>query len=179
MLVCQNQAHIDFIWLNEDIMSVPSMNQGADIFIIDNYLTDGVRFYDLGSLESSFKVGENSYWLQRYNNHSHYPLSSGIHELPSDSYSDSMISNFYNYPNPIKNGKTKFRFFVNIETDDIDINIYNISGKLIDKLTKNNIVINEYNEIEWNTQNLFPGLYFAEILSSNQQQAIIKVVVGH
>ena len=179
VLVCQNQAHIDFIWLNGDIMSVPSMNQGADIFIIDNYLTDGVRFYDLGSLESSFKVGENSYWLQRYNNHSHYPLSSGIHELPSDSYSDSMISNFYNYPNPIKNGKTKFRFFVNIETDDIDINIYNISGKLIDKLTKNNIVINEYNEIEWNTQNLFPGLYFAEILSSNQQQAIIKVVVGH
>ena len=179
ILVCQNQAHIDFVWLNGDMISVPSMNQNSDIFFIDNYLTDGVRFYDLASPESFIEIGNGSYWMQRYNNHSHYPLSSGIHEEPNYEPASTLISNFYNYPNPIKNGKTKFRFFVNEEAEQISINIYNISGKLVDNITKNSITAHEYNEITWYTKNLLPGLYFAEILSSNQQQAIIRVVIGY
>ena len=43
----------------------------------------------------------------------------------------------------------------------------------------NNLVYYEYNEIEWNADRFLPGLYFAEILSSSNQQKIIKVVIGH
>ena len=42
-----------------------------------------------------------------------------------------------------------------------------------------NITLYEYNEIEWNTKELLPGLYFAEIVSSGNKQKIIKVVVGY
>jgi len=49
----------------------------------------------------------------------------------------------------------------------------------VDSFSENNLVYYEYNEIEWSTGKFLPGLYFAEILSSNTQQKIIKVVIGH
>ena len=42
-----------------------------------------------------------------------------------------------------------------------------------------NLTAHEYNEFEWNTSGLLPGLYFAEIISSDGQEHIIKVVIGY
>ena len=179
VMVCRNLSHIELIWLDGSIISLPSLNQNSDIMVIANYLTDGSRYYNINSEASSFQIGDNNYWLKRYNNHSNYPLSSGIHVQPNYSSSNQDITNFYNYPNPIKDGKTKFRFFINSPTNDVDINIYNISGNKIDQLSRNNVTLYEYNEIEWNTKELLPGLYFAEIISSGNKQKIIKVVVGY
>ena len=179
VMVCRNLSHIELIWLDGSIISLPSLNQNSDIMVIANYLTDGSRYYNINSETSSFQIGDNNYWLKRYNNHSNYPLSSGIHVQPNYSSSNQDITNFYNYPNPIKDGKTKFRFFINSPTNDVDINIYNISGNKIDQLSRNNVTLYEYNEIEWNTKELLPGLYFAEIVSSGNKQKIIKVVVGY
>jgi len=151
----------------------------SDLMLINGYLTDGSRYYHLADEESFFQLGSNQYWLQRYNNHSHYPLSINNHESIIPEPTNKVVTKFYNYPNPIKDGQTKFRFFLNEETDDIKINIYNISGNLVDSFSLNNLVYYEYNEIEWNTDRFLPGLYFAEILSSSNQQKIIKVVIGH
>ena len=179
VMICRNLSHIDILWLNGNLISIPSINQGIDLMIVNDYLTDGSRYYDLANEESFFQIGSNQYWLQRYNNHSHYPLSSDTHESIIPQQANKAITKFYNYPNPIKDGKTKFRFFINEEIDDIKINIYNVSGKLVDSFSENNLVYYEYNEIEWSTGKFLPGLYFAEILSSNTQQKIIKVVIGH
>ena len=46
-------------------------------------------------------------------------------------------------------------------------------------MSSQNITQHEYNEIQWNFSNLLPGLYFAEIISDNGQEHIIKMVVGH
>tara|TARA_Y100001970_G_scaffold102277_1_gene128462 strand:- start:3826 stop:6633 length:2808 start_codon:yes stop_codon:yes gene_type:complete len=179
VIICRNLSHIDFVWLNGDLVSLPSLNNQSDLMIISDYLTDGKRYYDLSNQDAFFQIGDNKHWVQRYNRHSHYPIASEPSQSILYPPTDKIITTFYNYPNPIKDGKTKFRFYVNQPTGDIDVKIYNISGHLISSLSKNNIVVNEYNEIEWDANNFLPGLYFAEILSDNVQQKIIKVVVGH
>ena len=146
--------------------------------LINNYLTDGLRFYDLVSEDSFFKINDLKYWVQRYNNHSHYPKSSYTHEIITYAPKDKIITSFYNYPNPIRNGETKFRFFVNENADSAIINIYNILGNLVDSIKVSDLTLYENNEILWNATHLKPGLYFAEILCSNEQQHIIKIVIG-
>ena len=76
-------------------------------------LPDGVRCYD-------FPLGDGSYWYQRYSIHSHYPLSSGEHTIPDYQVNNQKITNFYNYPNPIKDRETTFRFMVHQQIN-IDI----------------------------------------------------------
>ena len=172
-LICRKNFHIEIISLNEDIISLPSINLSSDIMIINDKLTDGSRYYD-------YPVSDNSYWFQRYNNHSHYPLSSGLHEEIAYQVNNQKIEVFYNYPNPIHNNKTKFRFFIN-DLTDVQINIYNFSGYLIDNfnIESQDLTVHEYNEFEWNTSGLLPGLYFAEIISSDGQEHVIKVVIGY
>lgn len=179
VLICRNKTYIDFLWLNGETISVPTKDEHSDLMIINDFLTDGTRFYELNSDQSFFNIGDNSYWLQRYNNHSHYAKSFKNHSLIEHLTNDKIINSFYNYPNPVKDGKTKFRFFINEPTNKIEIKIYNISGNLIDSFSKDNLSIYQYNEIEWQTNRLKPGLYYAEILASNKQQKIIKVVIGH
>ena len=179
VLICRNKTYIDFLWLNGDTISVPTQDEHSDLMIINDFLTDGTRFYELNSNQSFFKIGDNSYWLQRYNNHSHFAKSFKNHSLIEYLSNDKIINSFYNYPNPIKDGKTKFRFFINEPTNKIEIKIYNISGNLIDSFSEYNLSVYQYNEIEWQTNRLKPGLYYAEILASNKQQKIIKVVIGH
>ena len=45
----------------------------------------------------------------------------------------------YNYPNPITNGNTTFRFFV-YDANSINIDIYDITGYRVKKLAKSNLV---------------------------------------
>ncbi|MFL2989036.1 MAG: T9SS type A sorting domain-containing protein [Candidatus Neomarinimicrobiota bacterium] len=179
VLICRNKTYIDFLWLNGDTISVPTQDEHSDLMIINDFLTDGTRFYELNSNQSFFNIGDISYWLQRYNNHSHFAKSFKNHSLIEYLSNDKIINSFYNYPNPIKDGKTKFRFFINEPTNKIEIKIYNISGNLIDSFSEYNLSVYQYNEIEWQTNRLMPGLYYAEILASNKQQKIIKVVIGH
>jgi len=171
VLVSRDLNHIKILNFDGEILtSIPSLTQN-DIISIGDYLTDGVRFYE-------YPTGDNSYWYQRYNNHSHYPASSGPHNTPDYSDNTENILNFYNYPNPITESETTFRFKVN-SNGKIDINIYNLSGHKIDKMTLNNPTLNEYNEIKWNPKQLESGLYYAEILLNDKKHKIIKIVVGN
>tara|TARA_B100000676_G_scaffold224626_1_gene222070 strand:- start:11451 stop:14129 length:2679 start_codon:yes stop_codon:yes gene_type:complete len=178
IIVCRKSSHIEIIDLYGDIISLPSINLDSDIMLINDYLTDGLRFYDLVSEDSFFNISDLKYWVQRYNNHSHYPKSSYTHEIITYAPKDKIITSFYNYPNPIRDGETKFRFFVNENADSAIINIYNILGDLVDTIKVNDLTPYENNEFVWNATNLKSGLYFAEILCSNEQQHIIKIVIG-
>ena len=170
VLVVRSDSHIDIISLDGEILySLPSISDN-DILAISGKLTDGIRFYD-------FSIGEGSFWRQRYSSHSHYPLATGNHEFSNSDSINQMITKFYNYPNPIINGQTKFRFMVHKQTS-VNINIFNINGYKVDQLTLSNPIINEYNEIVWNTGSLESGLYFAEIISNDTSENIIKIVIG-
>ena len=147
--------------------------------VVNDLLYDGKRFYNLDSDDTFFNIGDIKYWTQRYNNHSHYPKSSYVHDMPSYNAENKIVTSFYNYPNPITNDQTKFRFYINEQVSSVKINIYDILGNLVDTISKNDLIINEYNEIIWICNNYHPGLYFAEILCLNKQQDIIKIVIDY
>ncbi len=77
--------------------------------------------------------------------------------------SDELIRDglIYNYPNPIENGKTKFRYFA-INAEKIDIHIYELTGKFVVKLSQT-AKQNQINEIEWNVDDIESGVYIARI----------------
>ena len=73
---------------------------------------------------------------QNDNNHSNYPKVVIYMSEPSYEPKNKIITDFYNYPNPITDGFTKFRFFVNETTDQIEIKIYDVLGNLVDTIVK-------------------------------------------
>ena len=171
VMISRNHDHIDILSLDGTILySLPSIGNN-DILAINGKITDGVRFYD-------FYTEEGSYWLQKYSGHSHYPFPSGSHVVPDYQNNNHKINKFYNYPNPITDGETTFRFMVHQQTE-IKINIYSITGNNVAQLTLKNPIINEYNEIIWNVDSLKAGLYFAEIISDDGTESIIKLVIGY
>ena len=117
-----------------------------------------------------------SYWMNPKSRPSGFPLSTGKHEQNKNKINKAKA---YNYPNPILEGNTTFRFYIdNLETDLVQINIYNASGHLVnDNLFHDNIVSYEYNEIQWNDIQLNAGLYFAEIKPNIGESELIKLVL--
>ena len=119
-----------------------------------------------------------SYWHNSGSNTYNNYIVSGPQERQGLSYEIGGIdlSRTYNYPNPITNGYTKFRFFT-YNAEYVTVKIYDLSGLLIKKLSIDNLTHNDYNEIQWNASGLDSGLYFAEVKSNLNQSKLIKVVV--
>ena len=86
------------------------------------------------------------------------------------------MSRAYNYPNPIEENSTRFRFYV-YNSNSVHIDIYDIAGYKVTTLNKNQLTQNEYNEILWESINLPPGLYFASVKSDTKQSKVLKVVI--
>lgn len=63
-----------------------------------------------------------------------------------------------NYPNPF-NPSTKIRFAVP-KTSNVTIQVYDVTGKLVAELAKNQLVTAGVKEVEFNAANLSSGVYF-------------------
>ena len=84
----------------------------------------------------------------------------------------------YNYPNPITEGKTTFRFFMDSTAGSVEIRIYDAAGFLIkDDLKKLTPTGNEYNEIQWNEISVDSGLYLAEVKREIGKSELVRLVV--
>ena len=81
----------------------------------------------------------------------------------SDYSLESKISVFYNYPNPTKDEKTTFRYFIS-ESEKAEIKIYSSSGFLVKDISNLSFIENEYNEVLWNVSDQLPGLYLANLI---------------
>ena len=77
--------------------------------------------------------------------------------------SDKLIRNglIYNYPNPIENGRTKFRYFAT-GAQSVTINIYQLSGAYVETVTRNSID-QQWNEVVWDVSDYESGVYIAKI----------------
>ena len=77
--------------------------------------------------------------------------------------SDLLIKSglIYNYPNPIENNRTKFRFLATGATH-ATINIYSLDGRFIRKI-ESPVKDQQWNEIPWFVQNEVSGVYIAKI----------------
>jgi len=120
---------------------------------------------------------DHSYWLNPRSRPSGFPLSTGVHFDPVDR--ENMRRKAYNYPNPITEGTTTFRFYVsNPSTSEVRVKIYNAAGYLVvDDLINDDITHYEFNEIKWDASQFDAGLYLAEIKPNGGQSELVRLVV--
>lgn len=84
----------------------------------------------------------------------------------------------YNWPNPVYNGKTYIRYYLNSNAT-VRIKIYDLAGELVDELVGTGTGGLD-NEVEWNVGNVQSGVYFGRIEAESGGQssvAIIKIAV--
>jgi len=122
---------------------------------------------------------DHSYWLNPRSRPSGFPLSIGNHFEPDNS--SKMRTNAYNYPNPVTDGSTTFRFYVRSpEVSEVKVNIYNAAGYLVeDNLIKkdDDLSYYEFNEIIWDASQFDAGLYLAEIKPNLGNSELVRLVV--
>ena len=120
---------------------------------------------------------DHSYWLNPRSRPSGFPLSTGVHFDPVDR--ELVRRKAYNYPNPITDGSTTFRFYVgSTETSEVQVHIYNAAGYLIeDDLINSQLTPYEFNEIQWDASQIDAGLYFAEIKPNSSLSEMVRLVV--
>ena len=120
---------------------------------------------------------EHSYWMNPRSQPSGFPLSTGEHFDPADR--EFFRKSAYNYPNPITDGATTFRFYVgSTETSEVQVHIYNAAGYLvIDDLVNSQLTPHEFNEIQWDASQVDAGLYFAEIKPNSGSSELVRLVV--
>ena len=94
----------------------------------------------------------------------------------ADVYDEGTFSKIYNYPNPITEGRTTFRFFTP-DAQTVIIKIYNVAGFNVDELFLDTLTPNEFNEIPWDASQFDSGLYFAEVKPDIGESSLIRLVI--
>ena len=118
-----------------------------------------------------------SYWKNPYSTPAFTSEVTGQHSIINSSSNAGIdMTKAYNYPNPVSDGQTKFRFFVK-SSQSANIKIYDAAGFFVAELNANNLIQNEYNEVLWNTSSMQSGLYFATLKSDKNESKLIKIVV--
>ena len=121
---------------------------------------------------------DHTYWSSQYGTDWDYPQvnPSSLHYMATNI---SQNIRFYNYPNPVRDGFTTFRFFGINETLDPKICIFDIEGTLIKTIVPDNLnfQVNEFNEIPVTLNNYNTGVYFAELKDGDKSLSIIKVAI--
>ncbi len=84
----------------------------------------------------------------------------------------------YNWPNPVYDARTYFRFFVS-EDAQVSVKIFDLAGDLVSELSTN-AVGGVDNEIAWDVTDIQSGVYFARMEASGSTgsgNTVIKVAV--
>lgn len=89
-------------------------------------------------------------------------IITGIEEIPFQQIKDYELSQ--NYPNPF-NSSTTFYFSIP-EESYVEINIYDETGKLVEKLFAGNKSNGQY-KLNWDAKNLASGIYIYELKTRN------------
>jgi len=98
-----------------------------------------------------------------------YPQKGQTHLLINDDNSiPSKISVLDNYPNPF-NPITTIHFLVGNSQTEININIYDMKGRLIETLFSDYLSIGEY-RLKWNAVDQSSGIYFVRLKSDDFEQ---------
>ncbi|MBU4486769.1 MAG: hypothetical protein KKD38_07550 [Candidatus Delongbacteria bacterium] len=87
--------------------------------------------------------------------------------------------NVYNWPNPVRDNETNFRFFLN-EPCKVGIDIYDINGNKVETLDQNFTSFGEYAELVWNVRNIPSGIYNSVLsfdTGTAEEKKIVKVAV--
>ena len=131
----------------------------ANSFFVDNFENENIIVSDGTIWTTDY---DSIYWGYRGKNfENENRILSTQNATPTSNNGLIRDGLIYNYPNPIENGITKFRYFA-INAEKVDIYIYELTGKFVQKLSQIPRP-NQLNEIEWNVNNLESGVYVARI----------------
>jgi hypothetical protein len=106
-----------------------------------------------------------------YNTQSNYVAPSYSEKLPKDKV--------YNWPNPVYDGKTYIRYYINGNAGVVSIKILDLSGELVTSLPSKN-VSNADNEVVWDVSTVQSGVYYGVIeatVDGATESKIIKIAV--
>lgn len=154
----------DIVYKFESSNTSTKLNSNAEIKI--TYLsteTTGIEknnlrmyYYDNGVWKmlrnSKINTDENSV-VAEYDKFGYYALFG--YKPQGDVFDSNWV---YTYPNPAKGDFLTFKFVVNYKSD-VDIEIYNVAGEIIKKITKKDVLPGLINEIVWDIKNIASGVY--------------------
>ncbi len=138
-----------------------------DIFISGE---DGF-LYAFTTSRNSTKIAWNQ-WAHDAQHSSRSSESNTI--IPSGEKSLLPEKKVYNYPNPVRQGSTKIRYYLT-ESATVTIRIYDMAGDLVKKLAGPGIAQTD-NEVIWNLQNIQSGVYFAKVEAKSGKTTVVRTV---
>ena len=80
----------------------------------------------------------------------------------------------YNWPNPVYNGTTYFRYFVR-DNSSVNIRIFDLAGDLVTTLSGQGTGGID-NEIPWDVSHVQSGIYFARLEASSGASSAVKII---
>ncbi len=159
----------------ERLFEMASPISGGFIFLIPFWNDTSIALIN-GNRAYLFPLDlEHSYWMFPFGRPSNESLVTGIHYLQNLDVSGIDGNRTYNYPNPVTEGLTRFRYYTG-NTSRVEIKIYDSSGYLVETLVDADPVPGEYNETVWRPQGISPGLYLAEVRADGGKSKLVRVV---
>ncbi len=165
----------------ERLRQLSSFDADQPLAIAPFWDTDSIALID-GSRLFLFKMDlDQSYWLNARSRPSGFPLSTGP-KVRTASSPNTTRQKAYNYPNPITEGHTTFRFFIDYGSSvgNVQVRIYDAAGFLLKddlELQYVDVKENEFNEISWDNIQVDAGLYLAEIKQDVGKSELVRLVV--
>lgn len=175
-IICRENDNIVFISSEgERLYEISSYQPEQPLMAIPYWSNESMAIVDGRRILLFPNDLEHAYWLFPGGDASNNLTVTGVHsvsDIPSFGYDKKRA---YNYPNPITDNRTTFRYFIGSATS-IEIKIYDSSGHLVKNLYNDDLTYNEYNETVWVPGEINPGLYLAEIKPDVGSSNIIQVV---
>ena len=180
-IICREDNEIIIISnLGQRLKAISSFDSSQQLSLIPNWQKDRIGLLDGNRVFSFEQDLNNSYWMNIYSRSSNYPLVSGpdIRIAGDDYYAKKGVDNSraYNYPNPIENSYTTFRYYIG-EANRVDITIFNAAGFKVDELKNTDITKNEFNETYWNASAFQSGIYFADIKPDIGESILVRAML--
>ncbi len=148
----------------------------TSIIMIGEFMGKNSIFTDFEIFSFNESNNDQNKWNMEHGNYINNRTFEIINEnLISDNFENFKKNESFVYPNPVLNGTTKFRLSIH-KADKIIVNIFDISGFLIEKIEINQIFENQINEFNWNVSEIESGVYFANIEVTLDGQTDNKIV---
>lgn len=156
--------------------STPALANLNDTLGILCYGRDGYLYaFKTSTVYNENKILWKNYLKDRY--HSNYSAQSNY---IAPTYSEKLPKDkVYNWPNPVYDGRTYIRYYINGTAGVVSIKILDLSGELVTSLPSKN-VSNSDNEVVWDVSTVQSGVYYGVIeatVDGTQETKIIKIAV--
>ncbi len=156
--------------------STPALANLNDTLGILAYGRDGYLYaFKTTTIYNESKVLWKNYLKDNFHSNSstqsNYVAPSYTEKLPKDKV--------YNWPNPVYDGRTYIRYYLNGSASVVSIKILDLSGELVTSLPSKNIS-NADNEVVWDVSTVQSGVYYGVIeatIDGAKETKIIKIAV--